>query len=168
MIASLGAKEEVQQTSTEYHYLSSQSHPYYYSVPFNDDSNNPHHYRPSIYETNQYYSPSNQECNHYFNDRDLTNYRPTYYQHYSPEEHANDPAYPSKVSGYHSMSTYDYTSPSSNCALPLNSGFNQHLSYAPLAMEAVNCDTDDSTNYSTPYVCEQLRCLLYLHHYCYV
>ncbi|UJR33017.1 hypothetical protein I4U23_020477 [Adineta vaga] len=157
MIASLETNDEVHQNSTEYYYISPQSHSYYCPVPFNDDSNNPHHYRPSIYETNHYYTLSNQQFHNNINEKDLDNQvSSTHYQsicnpHYTTDEHPNEILYASKLSNYHSATTYDYSIPSTNCIPPLDPICNQHPAYTQSTMKQANCNTNDSKDYSTSY-----------------
>jgi hypothetical protein len=165
MLTPLGTKEDdSSKTSTEYYYPQQQSHQYYCPIPFNDDSNNLHHYRPSIYETNHYYTLSptylHQQINNHSNEVDSNNhgsstvYVPSYHhpqQHYSPEEHVNEVLYSRKPSNHQLTSSYDYNL-SPVPALPTNPIFHQQLSYTQTPIEQANCSTSNSADYLTAYV----------------
>ena len=158
MIAPVEMKEDVYSTSAEYYYVQPSSHPYYCSLPFHNDSNNPHHYRPSIYETNHYAAFGHQELNHHMNETNLSNpvsstvYRSGYYQRCPSAEHTDDIAYTSKASDYRSVAPYDYNLPSSIPALLSNPVFSQHSPYGPFPSEQVNDSTSNSPVYSAPCV----------------
>ncbi|CAF0830498.1 unnamed protein product [Adineta steineri] len=121
MLTPLDTRDDVSKIPTEYYYTHQQSHPYYCSLPFNDNSNNLHHYRPSIYETNHYYPLSNQVNSN--TQVSSTVYRPNYHQDYSSEEHGNEIVYSQKPS------TYNHNLSSSIPTLPSNVTFQQHSSF---------------------------------------
>ncbi|CAF3459949.1 unnamed protein product [Rotaria socialis] len=160
MLTPLGTKENNSKFPTDYYYTSPEQH-YYCPISISNDLNNGQHYRPSIYETNQYFtlSPgySHQQVSNDINEDESKNqipstvYLPTYHQHYSPEEHANEMLYSQKSSNQPIASAYDYNLPSIP-PHPSNTNFHQQSNYIQPSVEQPNGSTNNSNGYVAPYL----------------
>ena len=160
MLTPLATKEDDSKSSTEYYYTQHPQH-YYCPRPFNDDSNNLHHYRPSIYETNQYYSLtptySHQQIN---NEEDSNNEVPStvyvqtypHQQHYSTVGNATEMLYSQNLSDQPITSLgYDYTL-SPVPPVSSNSMFHQHSNYVQPSVDQTDYSASNNGSYLTPYV----------------
>jgi hypothetical protein len=166
MLTPLGTKEDGSKSSTEYYHTQQQQQQnhYYYPRPLNDDSNNLHHYHPSIYETNQYYALtptySHQQIHNHVNEEDANNqvsstvYLQSYphHQRYSPVESVTEMLYSQNLSEQPiTPQVYDYNlSP----APPVSSNlmFHQQSNYIQPSIEQTSDSTSNNSGYPIPYV----------------